>query len=88
MTFTVLMYALGGYAVVLLATLLVLERTREPVAQARFSSHSTDRTPLRPWPRAARGCPVEHERTLPLRTAQQLAAPPRRRRPTATSCRR
>lgn len=87
MTFTVLIYAIGGYAVVLLGAMLVLERTREPVAQARFSSHSAGRAPLRPWPRAARGCPVKHERTLPLRSAQ-LAAPPRRRRPTATSCRR
>lgn len=88
MTFTVLIYAIGGYAVVLLGAVLVLERTREPVAQARFSSHAVDRAPLRPWTRPARGCPVKHERTLPLRSAQQLAAPPRRRRPTATSCRR
>lgn len=87
MTFTVLIYAIGGYAVVLLAAMLVVERTREPVRQARFSSHSADRPPLRPWSRAARGCPAEHERTLPLRSAQ-VPAPPRRRRPTATSCRR
>ena len=87
MTFTVFMYALGGYAAVLLAALLVLEHTRGPVRQQAGFSHSANRPPLRPWSRAARGCPVEHERTLPMRTAQ-LAAPPRRRRPTATSCRR
>ena len=87
MTFTVLIYAIGGYAVVLLAAMLVLERTREPVRQQGCSAHSADRAPLRPWTRAARGCPVGHERTLPLRSAQ-LPAPPRRRRPTATSSRR
>jgi hypothetical protein len=87
MTFTVLIYAIGGYAVVLLAAMLVLEHTREPVHQARLSSHAADRVSLRPWPRAARGCPMEHERALPLRSAQR-PAPPRRRRPTATSCRR
>ena len=87
MTFTVLIYAIGGYAVVLLAAMLVVERSREPVRQSRFSSHSAERRPLQPWPRAARRRPVAHERRLPLRSAQ-LAAPPRRRRPTATSCRR
>ena len=87
MTFTVLIYALGGYAAVLLVALLVLEHTREPVRQQTRFSHSADRPPLRPWSRTTRGCPEGRERTLPLRTAQ-LAAPPRRRRPTATSCRR
>ena len=87
MTFTVLIYAIGGYAVVLLAAMLVLERTREPVRQSRVSPHAAERPPLRPWSRTTRGCPEGHERTLPLRTAQ-LPAPPRRRRPTATSCRR
>jgi hypothetical protein len=86
MTFTMLMYAIGGYAVILLAAMLVVERTREPVPQQRAHSHAADRPPLRAWSRPARG-PVGHERTLPLRSAQ-LAAPPRRRRPPATSCRR
>ena len=87
MTFTVLIYAFGAYATVLLAVLLVLEHTRGPVRQQAGFSHAGDRPALRPWSRASRGCPVGHERTLPLRSAQ-LAAPPRRRRPTATSCRR
>ena len=86
MTFTVLIYAIGGYAVVLLAAMLVVERTREPVRQQRGHSHAAERPPLRAWSRPARG-PVGHERTLPLRSAQ-IPAPPRRRRPAATSCRR
>lgn len=87
MTFTVLIYAIGGYAVVLLGAMLLLEHTREPVRQRRPSPHGADRVPLRPWTRPARGCPVGHERTLPLRSAQ-LPAPPRRRRRAETSCRR
>lgn len=85
MTFAVLMYAVGGYAVVLLAGMLVVEKVREPVPHAA-PSHSRAHARLRAWPRTARRCPVAHEDALPLRSAR-LAAPARRRRP-ATSCRR
>jgi hypothetical protein len=88
MTFTVLMYAIGGYAVVFLAGMLVLERTRSPVRQSSGLSHHGDRPALRPWPRVTRSCPVGHERVLPLRSAQRRTTPPRRQRPAATSCRR
>lgn len=87
MTFTVLIYAIGGYAVVFLAGMLVLEHTRGPVRQQAGFSHAGERPPLRPWPRVTRTCPVAHERVLPLRAAQR-AAPSRRQRPAATSCRR
>jgi len=88
MTFTVLIYAIGGYAVLFLAGMLVLEHTRGPVRQQAAFSHAGDRPPLRPWPRVTRTCPVGHERGLPLRRSAQRAAPARRRRPAATSCRR
>jgi hypothetical protein len=87
MTFTVLMYAIGGYAVVFLAGMLVLEHTRGPVPEQDGCSHAGDRPPLRPWPRVTRTCPVGHERVLPLRSAQRTT-PERRKRPAATSCRR
>ncbi len=87
MTFTVFMYAVGGYAVVLLATMLVLERRRGPVPQAPASRHSGLRAQLRAWPRTARRCPVTHESALPLRAAQHRVPAPRRR-PKPSSCRR
>jgi len=87
MTFMVFIYAVGGYAVVLLAGMLYLEHARGPVTQQRRYSHAGDRPPLRPWTRPARSCPVGHERTLPLRSAQRTT-PARRTRPAATSCRR
>jgi len=87
MTLTVLMYAIGGYAVVVLAGMLVLEHTRGPVRQQAGFSHAGDRPPLRPWPRITRTCPVEHERVLPLRSAQRTT-PARRQRPAAPACRR
>jgi len=85
MAFTVLIYAIGGYAVVLLATMLVVERVREPVHQSH-AMHAGDHAQLRAWPRIARRCPVTNETALPMRSAR-LAAPARRRRPAPTSCR-
>ncbi|MDP1848374.1 MAG: hypothetical protein Q8K79_11340 [Solirubrobacteraceae bacterium] len=87
MTFTVLMYAVGGYAVVFLAGMLVLEHTRGPVRQTAGFSHAGDRPPLRPWPRVTRTCALGHERVLPLRSAQR-SVPVRRKRPAPTTCRR
>lgn len=87
MTFTVLIYAIGGYAVVFLAAMLVLEHTRGPVRRQAGFSHAGERPPLRAWPRVTRTCPVGHERVLPLRSAQR-ATPVRRKRPAATACRR
>ncbi len=87
MTFSVLMYAVGGYAAVLLAATLVLEKVRGPVPQSP-PLHTGGHARLHAWPRdAARRRPVAHEDALPLRSAQ-LATPPRRRRPAPTSCRR
>ncbi len=86
MTFTVFMYAVGGYAVVFLVSMLVLEQVRAPVRQApalRAGAHA----PLQAWPRTARRRPVAHETALPLRTARR-SAPARRRRPAPRSCRR
>jgi len=87
MTFTVLIYAIGGYAVVFLAGMLVLEHTRGPVRRQTGLSHSGERPPLRAWPRVTRTCAVGHERVLPLRSAQR-STPVRRKRPAATACRR
>jgi len=86
MTFTVFMYAMGGYAVVVLTAMLVVEKLHDPVAQSA-TPHGHAHAELRPWPRATRRCPVAHEHALPLRSAQ-ISAPPRRRRPSPTSCRR
>ncbi len=86
MTFTVLMYAIGGYAILLLAAMLVLEKVHGPVPQA-LAQHAGAHAQLHAWSRTARRCPVAHENALPLRTAR-LAAPARRRRPAPTSCRR
>ena len=87
MNFSIFMYLAGGYAVVLLAGFLYVERVREPVAQAAPHPHEGVHAQLRAWPRTARRCPVAHENALPLRSAQ-LSAPPRRQRPATTSCRR
>ena len=86
MTFAVFMYAVGGYAVVLLSTMLVVEKVRRPVAQ-RAAQHPAPHAQLRAWPRTARRCPVSQENALPLRSAR-VHAPARRRRPAPTSCRR
>ena len=86
MTFTVLIYAIGGYAVVFLACMLVLEHSRGPVRREAAFSHAGDRRPLRPWPRVTRTCPVGHARVLPLRSAHG-ATPARRKRPAPTACR-
>ena len=88
MTFMVFMYAAGGYAVVFLAGMLVVEHARGPVTQQAAFSHAANRPPLRPWSRPARSGPVGHERMLPLRSAQQRSTPARRKRPAPTSCRR
>jgi hypothetical protein len=86
MTFSVLIYAMGGYAGVVLSGGLLLEKVREPVRQAPVR-HAGTHAQLRPWRRAARRCPVANETVLPLRSAR-LGAPARRRRPAPTSCRR
>jgi hypothetical protein len=85
MTFSVLTYVLGGYAVICLVVVLAVDWERTPVRVA--PRHPHDRPPLRPWPRTARRCPVARESALPLRSARVGAVPPRRRRPSAT-CRR
>jgi len=85
-TFTVFMYAVGGYAVLVLAGVLLVEKLRGPVPQSR-ARHAHSRAQLRAWPRATRRCPVANESLLPLRSAR-LGAPARRRRPAPTSCRR
>jgi hypothetical protein len=87
MTFSVFMYAVGGYAVVLLAAMLYVEKVREPVPQSAPHPHDGVHAQLRAWPRTARRCPVAHENALPLRSARHVA-PPRRQRPAQTSCRR
>ena len=87
MTFSMLIYAIGGYAVVFLAATLALERARGPVPQPAPTGHPPTRPQLRAWPRATRRCPVAHERALPLRSAQH-GPPARRQRPAPTSCRR
>ena len=86
MTFTVFMYAVGGYAVLVLAGVLLIERLRGPVPQSP-AQHAHSHAQLREWPRATRRCPVAKESLLPLRSAR-LGAPARRRRPAPTSCRR
>jgi len=86
MAFTVLMYAMGGYAVLVLSGGLLLEKVREPVRQAP-ARHAGAHAQLRAWPRATRRCPVANETVLPLRSAR-LGAPARRRRPAPTACRR
>jgi hypothetical protein len=87
MTFAVFMYAIGGYAVVLLAAMLCLEQARDPVRQSAPHPHDGVHAQLRAWPRTARRCPVAQENALPLRSAR-LAAPARRQRRAQTSCRR
>lgn len=87
MTFAMLMYAIGGYAVVLLAGMLLVERVREPVAQAAPQDGRVHAR-LRPWRRTARRCPVAQQDALPLRSARLASSPARRRRPAPTSCRR
>ncbi|MEA2142062.1 MAG: hypothetical protein QOI64_492 [Solirubrobacteraceae bacterium] len=87
MTFAVVIDVTGGYAVVMLAAMLFLEKVREPVEQSEPHRDDGVHARLRAWPRTARRCPVAHEDVLPLRSAR-LAAPPRRRRPAPTSCRR
>jgi hypothetical protein len=87
MTFSVLMYAVGAYAVVLLAVMLYVEKVREPVPQSAPQPHDGVRAQLRAWRRTARRCPVAQENALPLRSARH-AAPPRRQRLAQTSCRR
>jgi hypothetical protein len=82
MTFSVFIYAAGGYAVVLLAGMLVLETARGPVPQ-RPRMRQPSR--LQPWPRLRRDCPAGHERALPLRAARQ-ATPAGRRRSAPRSC--
>ncbi len=86
MTFSVFMFVAGGYAVALLATMLVLETTREPVPQQPRMRHAGEDGRLRAWARLRRDCPAGHEPTLPLRAARQ-AAPARRRRSAPRSCR-
>ena len=87
MPFSVFMLALGGYAVVLLAAVLVLECTRAPVPQPRPLHRLGQSARLRGWPRSRRDCVAGHERGLPLRAARQ-AVPARRRRSAPRSCRR
>jgi hypothetical protein len=86
MTFTVFMYAMAGYAILVLAGVLLVEKLRGPVPQSP-ARHTHSHAQLRAWPRATRRCPVANESLLPLRSAR-LAAPARRRRPAPTSCRR
>lgn len=86
MTFSVFMFVAGGYAVVLLAAMLVLETTREPVPQQPRMRHIDEDGRMRAWSRLRRDCPAGHEHTLPLRAARQ-AAPARRRRSAPRSCR-
>jgi len=86
MTFTVFMYAVGGYAVLVLAGMLLVEKVRDPVPQAP-APHAHTHAQLRAWPRTTRRCPTANESLLPLRSAR-LGAPARRRRPAPTACRR
>ena len=82
------MFAIGGYAVVLLAAVLVLEAARDPVPQQPYIRHPGEDERLRAWPRMRRDCmPGSHERALPLRAARE-ATPARRRRSAPRSCRR
>ena len=69
MAFSVLLYAILGYAIIVLASMLVVGNIRGPVSQAR-PRHTGARPQLRPWPRAARRCSMRHESSLPLRSAQ------------------
>jgi len=85
MTFSVFMFVAGGYAIALLAAVLVLETTREPVPQQPRMRHAGEDGRLRAWTRTRRACPAGHERTLPLRAARQVA-PARRRRSAPRSC--
>lgn len=87
MTFSVFMFAVGGYAVVLLAAMLVLESTREPVPQQHRTRSLREGMRLQAWTRLRRDCPTGHERALPLRAARE-ATPVRRRRAAPRSCRR
>ncbi len=88
MTFAVFMFAVGGYAVVLLAAMLVLETTHEPVSQQRRTHDLGSEMRLRAWTRVRRDCLAGHHgRALPLRTARQTV-PTRRRRWAPRSCRR
>jgi hypothetical protein len=85
--FTVFMYVVGGYATVLLAAMLYLEKVREPVPQSAAHPHAGAHGRLHAWPRTGRRCAVAHESALPLRCAR-LSSPARRQRPAPTSCRR
>jgi len=81
------MFAIGGYAVVLLAAMLVLETTRGPVAQQPRMRHPGADGRLQAWQRMPRDCVAGHERALPLRAARETV-PARRRRSAPRSCRR
>ena len=79
MAFSVFVFAGGGYAVVLLAAMLVLESRRGPVPQQGRLPLRGEDTRLQAWPRTRRDCAAGHERALPLRLARQ-PVPARRRR--------
>ena len=87
MTFSVFMFVAGGYAVALLAAMIVLETTRAPVPQQARMRHPGEDGRLQAWPRMRRDCVAGHERALPLRAARQTV-PARRRRSAPRSCRR
>ena len=75
MTFTVFMYAVGGYAVLVLAAVLVVEKVRDPGARRPRRSTRHSHAQLRAWPRASRRCPVANESLLPLRSARLARRP-------------
>ena len=85
MTFSVFIYAVGGYAIIVLAGMLWLETAREPIRQ-QSRAHIPDRR-LQVWPRVRRDCLGPHEPALPLRSARAVS-PARRRRQAPRSCRR
>ena len=85
MTFSVFMFVPGGYAAVLLAAMLVLETTREPVAPAAPMRHVGEDGRLRAWSRlAATARPATSAR---CRCARRVRRPGAARALCAASCR-